>query len=90
MYRNLADSAVVKQLPDYISSVDETGYFRIDNVRPGTYRLFGLKESDNSKNYNLPDEEFAFMDSVVSVTAEKNYIRATGCYKGYNSKENSE
>jgi hypothetical protein len=74
MYRNLADSAVVKQLPDYISRLDETGYFRIDNVRPGTYRLFGLKESDNSKNYNLPDEEFAFMDTLITVTAERNYI----------------
>ena len=74
MYRELADSAVEKHLPEYISRLDETGYFRIDNVRPGIYRLYGLKESDNSKNYNLPDEEFAFMDSVISVTAEKNYI----------------
>jgi hypothetical protein len=74
MYRNLADSAVEKQLPDYISRLDETGYFRIDNVRPGTYRLYGLKESDNSKNYNLPDEEFAFMDTLVTVTSERNYI----------------
>jgi len=74
MYRNLADSAVEKQLPDYISRLDETGYFRIDNVRPGIYRLYGLKESDNSKNYNLPDEEFAFMDTLITVTAERNYI----------------
>ena len=35
MYRELADSAVVKHLPDYISRVDQTGYFRIDNVRAG-------------------------------------------------------
>ena len=74
MYRDLADSSVAKQLPEYISRLDETGYFRIDNVRPGTYRLYGLKENDNSKNYNLPDEEFAFMDTLVSVTAQKNYI----------------
>ena len=41
---------------------------------PGTYRLYGLKDADNSKNYNLPDEEFAFMDSTVIITPEKNYI----------------
>jgi hypothetical protein len=74
MYRELADSAVVKHLPEYITRVDQTGYFRIDNVRPGTYRLYGLKDGDNSKNYNLPDEEFAFRDSTILVTSEKNYI----------------
>jgi len=76
MYRELTDSAVVKHLPEYITRVDQYGYFRIDNVRPGTYRLYGLKETDNSKNYNLPDEEFAFMDSSVVITSEKNYIPA--------------
>jgi hypothetical protein len=74
LYRELADSAVEKHLPEYISRVDPTGYFRINNIRPGTYRLFGLKDGDNSKNYNLPDEDFAFMDSTISITAEKNYI----------------
>ena len=74
MYSELADSAVVKHLPDYISRVDEYGYFRIDNVRPGNYRLYALKDDDNSKNYNLSDEEFAFLDSTVTVTPEKNFI----------------
>jgi hypothetical protein len=74
LYRELADSAVVKHLPEYISRVDQDGYFRIDNVRPGTYRLYGLKDGDNSKNYNRPDEEFAFMDSTVIITPGKNYI----------------
>lgn len=72
MYRELADSAVKKHIPEYISRLDPTGYFRIDNVRPGIYRLYGLKDADNSKNYNLPDESFAFMDSTVVITAEKN------------------
>jgi len=74
LYRERADSAVVKHQPDYISRVDPGGYFRIDNVHPGTYRLFGLKDLDNSNNYNTRDEEFAFMDSVVVITPEKNYI----------------
>ena len=74
LYRELADSAVLKHLPDYISRVDPTGYFRIDNVHPGTYRLYGLKDLDNSNNYNNRDEEFAFMDSTVVITPEKNYI----------------
>jgi Bacterial Ig-like domain len=74
LYRELADSAVKKHLPEYISSVDQSGYFRFDNVRPGTYRLYGLKDIDNSKNYNLADEEFAFMDSTILITPAKNFI----------------
>jgi hypothetical protein len=74
MYTNLEDSAVIKNLPDYISRVDADGYFRIDNVRAGRYRLYALKDDDNSKNYNRVEEEFAFMDSLIVVTPGKNYI----------------
>jgi hypothetical protein len=74
MYRNLDDTAVMKSLPDYISRVGENGYFRIDNVRSGRYRLYALTDVDNSKNYNLRDEEFAFMNSPVDITPEKNYF----------------
>jgi hypothetical protein len=73
MFRELADTAVIKMLPDYISRVDQGGYFRINNIRAGKYRLFALKDDDNSKNYNRAEEEFAFMDSTITVT-EKNFI----------------
>lgn len=74
LYRQLADSFVVKHLPDYISRVDQKGYFRINNVREGIYRLYALTDADNSKNFNLPDEPFAFMNAPIEVTLEKNYI----------------
>jgi hypothetical protein len=74
LYRDLSDSAVIKQIPDYISRVDQTGYFRIDNVRGGKYRLFALTDDDNSKTYNRVEEPFGFIDSVITVTPENNYI----------------
>jgi hypothetical protein len=74
MFRNLTDSAVIKTLPDYITRVDADGYFRIDNVRAGVYRLYALKDDDNSKNYDRSEEEFAFMDSLIKVTPENNFI----------------
>jgi uncharacterized protein (DUF2141 family) len=74
LYRELADSFVVKHLPDYLSRVDFKGYFRINNVKAGIYRLYALKDADNSKNFNLPDEEFAFMNNPVEISAEKNFI----------------
>jgi hypothetical protein len=74
MYSSLADTSVIRQLPDYISRVDAYGYFRIDNIKEGQYRLYALKDDDNSKNYNRTEEEFAFLDSVIFVSAEKSFI----------------
>ena len=74
LYKELADSFVVRHLPDYISRVDQKGYFRINNIQTGIYRLYALKDADNSKNFNFPEEEFAFMNSSIEITPEKNFI----------------
>ncbi len=74
LYSQLADTSVIKQLPDYITLVEDDGGFRIDNVRPGIYRLYALKDLDNSKNYNLADEGFAFLDNPVEINSSKNYL----------------
>lgn len=65
LYSNLADSAVTGSLPDYISRADKNGMFLIQNVHAGKYRLYALKDADNSKNFNLIDEEFAFLENPV-------------------------
>ena len=74
LYRNLADSFVVKHLPDYITRVENNGEFRIDNIHPGIYRLYALKDLDNSKTFNNRDEEFAFFPETITVTPEKNML----------------
>ena len=74
LYSDLSDSAFIKKIPDYISRVDENGYFRIDNIREGFYRIYALKDVDNSKNYNLPEEEIAFLDTVLNVNVTNNYL----------------
>jgi hypothetical protein len=74
MYRELADSAVKKHLPYYLTLADRHGYFRIDNISPGFYRLYALKDADNNKMYNLKDEAFAFLDAPIEVTADSNWL----------------
>ena len=74
MYRELADSAVKKLLPDYIALIDRFGYFRINYVRPGIYNLYALQDADNNKMYNLNDEAFAFLNSPIEVTADSNWL----------------
>jgi hypothetical protein len=74
LHNQLDDSSVVKQIPDYITRAESNGEFRIDNVHPGTYRLYALADADNSKNYNNRDELFAFYDVPVQITPEKNFL----------------
>lgn len=74
LHRQLEDTAVVKQIPDYITRATAKGEFRIDNISPGIYRLYALVDIDNSKNYNNRDESFAFHDVPVRITPEKNYL----------------
>lgn len=74
MYRQLADSAPVKLLPDYIGLADINGGFRINNIKEGTYSIYGLQDKNNNKKYDLADEVFAFMDSTVNINHIKNYL----------------
>lgn len=74
LYTELADSFFVKHLPDYITRSEPNGEFRINNVRPGLYRLYALKDADNSKNFNNRDEEFAFFPEPVEITPGKNFL----------------
>ncbi|MGI5914393.1 MAG: Ig-like domain-containing domain [Bacteroidales bacterium] len=74
LYSNLSDTSFKTLLPDYITKASKEGNFRIDNIRAGKYRLFGLEDQDNSKNFNLNDEVIAFYPSVIDITPEKNYF----------------
>lgn len=74
MHRQLADSAPVKLMPDYITLADINGGFRINNVKGGTYRLYALQDKNNNKKYELTNEGFAFMDNRVEINQIKNYL----------------
>ena len=74
LYTNLADTAPRKLIPDYITIADINGYFRINNVKGGNYRLYALVDNNNNKRYDLSDETFAFLDSVIDVNPVKNFI----------------
>ncbi len=73
LYGNLNDTAPRKMLPDYVTVADANGYFRINNIRKGSYRMFALSDKNNNNRYDPPDEPFAFSDSVIFITPEKDY-----------------
>lgn len=74
LYSETNDSAFQKELPDYITKASKEGYFRIDNIRAGRYKIYGLIDQDNSKNFNLTNEVIAFLDTTVLILPETNYF----------------
>ena len=69
LYKNLDDSAVLKQKPKYIARLDSSGNFSFKNLPPGLYKVYALKDGDGGKTYNSPAEMFAFADSTVNVNS---------------------
>ncbi|MGN6510432.1 MAG: Ig-like domain-containing protein [Chitinophaga sp.] len=65
LYGNLEDSVVSKEKPLYLAKSKGDGSYRFRNLKPGTYRLFALKEEDRDYQYTQPEELIAFSDSLI-------------------------
>ena len=94
LYSNLSDSAPYKEVPEFTSRTDKDGYFSINNVKPGNYRLYALKDKNFNYKYNPVTEAIAFMDSNVILesskmtkTQEKNLIIPSDTFHFFNLKD---
>lgn len=68
IYANLADSAFTRNPFLRIAKTDSAGGFRIKNIHPGTYRIYGV--DDISRDYRLTiGESLAFADSAITISA---------------------
>lgn len=65
LYKNDIDSLPLSILPDYISKSQKDGSFDFQNISPGRYKIFALKDINNNFLYDLPKEAVAFGDSLV-------------------------
>jgi len=65
LYENLSDSAPLLEIPDYIGKITPQGAFLINNIRPGTYRLFALQDLNRSLKYDVPEEMIGFTDTTL-------------------------
>ena len=70
LHRENDYTAFIDSIPDYIGTTDKEGFFMIDNVASGEYRLYALTDADNSLTYNSKSEKIAFAASPVIPTAK--------------------
>lgn len=60
------DSIFGKRKANIFTGVDTLGAFTFRNLREDTYRIYALKEQNNDRIYNNPDELLGFLtDSIV-------------------------
>jgi len=69
LYRKEEDSTVYKDKPMYVARVDGQGNFRFNNLPAGNFYLYALRDEDGNKRYTQGIEQFAFLDSTITVSA---------------------
>jgi hypothetical protein len=67
LHRNLADTAVAKEKPRYITKVDGQGNFQFRYLPAGTFAVYALP-NDYSKRYDDTTKLIAFADRPITVT----------------------
>lgn len=66
LYRNAADTSVLKKKPNYIAKVNGDGSFLFSNLPAASFKIYALKDGDGGKTYNSKSEIFAFADEEAS------------------------
>ena len=65
LYSDLADSAFTTKQFQRVSRTDGSGHFVIRGIKPGKYRIYALKDMDQSFNYSQRSETLAWSDSII-------------------------
>lgn len=70
LYANDNDSVKIDSLPYlskpyYITKTDKDGNFKFSGLKNDEYMLFALKDGNSNLKFDLPNEDIAFIDSLV-------------------------
>ncbi len=64
------DSIFGKRKANIFATTDSTGNFKLNYLRPDTYRIYALKEQNNDRIYNSPDEWIGFLKDSIELTKD--------------------
>jgi hypothetical protein len=69
LHRNLADSAVAKERPEYYTRVNGRGEFFFRNLPTGSFAVYALRKGVYNNVYTDTTNLFAFMNAPIMVLA---------------------
>ncbi|MDX1666765.1 MAG: Ig-like domain-containing protein, partial [Saprospiraceae bacterium] len=67
LYENTADSDVRSLRPFYFARTGKEGNFTIENIKPGIFKGFALKDANLNYRYDQPGEAIGFPDSLLPI-----------------------
>ena len=68
LYKTKDDSALYKEKPYYLTKTERNGKFYLNNLAPGEYQIYALKDANRNYIYDQNDEEVAFYQKLVVPT----------------------
>jgi len=63
--RENLDSLPMSAIPNYIAKTDKEGHFNLSGLADKKYLVFALKDVNSNRYFDLPNEEVAFLDTLV-------------------------
>ncbi|UQB68273.1 Ig-like domain-containing protein [Epilithonimonas zeae] len=63
----LKDTMNYRQKPYYITKADPDGYFELNYLTPGKYRIIGFDDENNNSIYDLGKESIAFQKQEINL-----------------------
>lgn len=70
LYRQDIDSLPMTTTPDYVTKSMTDGSFTFQNIAPGAYKVFALKDINSNYLYDLPNESIAYADKMYEAYPE--------------------
>lgn len=59
---------ILRSKPYYFAKTDKSGSFAINNIHPGKYWVYALRDQNLNYIYDQPNELIGFKDSVIELT----------------------
>ena len=86
LYKNLDDSVLYKQKPDYIFNFKSEGPFQFNNLKAGSFRCFALSDKNFNFIYDLPSEFVGFIKDIIIISADSVQTLDLTLFKSLESK----
>lgn len=67
LYYEPTDTSFTTSKPYYFTKTDETGNFKISNIKAGNYKLYALEDQNFNYYYDLPNERIAFQRETIFI-----------------------
>jgi len=66
LYEDVSDSIPLKERPMFLSKTGKNGKFFINNLKNKKFKIFALRDNNSNYIYDLPNEQIAFSDTLIS------------------------